>query len=135
MDIDFGEYNLSSAKDRICKEKVCELLSKTYWANKRSREIIMKSIENSICIGIYKNTKMVGFARIVTDYATMYWLCDVVIDEEFRGKGLGKKLIECIIEMDEIKGMYGILSTRDAQKLYAQYGFEGASENSFMHKV
>ena len=128
MESFFGEYKISNNKDLISIDRVCDLLSKSYWANKRSKERIEESIKNSICIGIYDKEKMIGFARVVTDYATMYWLCDVIIDEEYRGNGLGKKLIECITEMEELKGMFGILATRDAHGLYEKYGFKKEPE-------
>ncbi len=103
MELIFGEYKISTNKDLISLERVCDLLSKSYWANQRSKEKIKESIKNSICIGIYDTEKMIGFARIVTDYATMYWLCDVIIDEQYRGNGLGKKLIESLTQMEELK--------------------------------
>lgn len=71
-------------------------LSKTYWASNRTKETIELSIKNSICYGLYHNNEQVGFARVLTDYATMYWLCDVIIDQAHRGKGLGKKFVQCI---------------------------------------
>lgn len=119
----FGEYKFSDDKSLISIDKVYDLLSKTYWAKDRSKEITKKAIENSLCIGIYKDTEMVGFARLVTDYATMYWLADVIIDPKHRGKGLGKKLIEIVINMKEIKDCFGILATSDAFELYEKYGF------------
>ncbi len=128
MESFFGEYTISNDKDLISLDKVCDLLSKSYWANQRSKDKIKDSIKNSICVGVYDTEKMIGFARIVTDYATMYWLCDVIIDEEYRGKGLGKKLIEYITEMEALKGMLGILATRDAHGLYEKYGFQREPE-------
>lgn len=124
MKSSFGEYKISTDKELISPERVNELLHNTYWAHHRSEETIATSIENSICFGVYHHEKMVGFARVVTDYATMYWLCDVVIDPEYRGRGLGKKLIQTITEMDELKEMFGILATRDAHGLYEKYGFQ-----------
>lgn len=124
MESSFGEYKISTDKELISLERVAELLHNTYWAHHRSQETIAKSIKNSICFGVYHQQKMVGFARVVTDYATMYWLCDVVIDPEYRGRGLGKKLIQAITEMDELKEMFGILATRDAHGLYEKYGFQ-----------
>ena len=123
MESFFEEYKITNNKGLISLDRVCELLSKSYWANQRSKEKIKESIKNSICVGVYDKEKMIGFARIVTDYATMYWLCDVIIDEEYRGNGLGKKLIEYITKMEELKGMFGILATRDAHGLYEKYGF------------
>ena len=128
MEINFGEYKFSDNKKLILIDKVCELLGNTYWANNRKRETTAKAIENSICIGIYFNEVMVGFARIVTDYATMYWLCDVIIDENHQKNGLGKKLIEIITNMNELDGMFGILATRDAHGLYEKYGFYKVGE-------
>jgi GNAT superfamily N-acetyltransferase len=133
MDIDFGEFIFSDNKKMISIDKICELLGNTYWANNRKRETTIKAIENSICVGIYSKNEMVGFARIVTDHATMYWLCDVVIDQNYRKNGLGKKLIEVITEMKELDGMFGILATRDAHGLYEKYGFKKVGEK-YMRK-
>ena len=133
MDIIFGEYKFNDNKSLISINKVCELLENSYWANNRKREINIKAIENSICIGIYLKEEMVGFARLVTDYATMYWLCDVIIDENHRKNGLGKKLIEIISKMNQFEGMFGLLATRDAHGLYEKYGFKKVGEK-YMRK-
>jgi len=133
MDTNFGEYKFSDKKNLILIDKVCELLGNSYWANNRKKEITIKAIENSLCIGIYLKDEMIGFARIVTDYATMYWLCDVIIDEKHRKNGLGKKLIEIITQMKELDGMFGILATRDAHGLYEKYGFKKVGEK-YMRK-
>jgi predicted GNAT family N-acyltransferase len=133
MDVNFGEYKFSDNKHLISTDKVCELLGNTYWANNRKREITIKAIENSICIGIYLKEEMIGFARIVTDYATMYWLCDVIIDEKHRKNSLGKKLMEIITQMKELDGMFGILATSDAHGLYEKYGFKKVGEK-FMRR-
>src|SRR5215470_4501102 len=121
MDIKFGDYLLNNNKELISIDKLCELLGKSYWANNRKRETTIKAIENSICVGIYLKEEMVGFARVVTDYATMYWLADVIIDEKHQKNGLGKKLMESITGMEELKGTFGLLATRDAQGLYEKY--------------
>jgi len=134
VDIYFGEYKFSDNKSLISIDKVCELLGKSYWANNRKRETTVKAIENSICIGIYLKEELIGFARIVTDYATMYWLCDVIIDTQYRKNGLGTKLIEIITKMKELDGMFGILATRDAQKLYEKYGFKKVDAEKYMRK-
>jgi predicted GNAT family N-acyltransferase len=133
MDTNFGEYKFSDNKSLISIDKVCELLGNSYWANNRKKEVTIKAIENSLCIGIYLKDEMIGFARIVTDYATMYWLCDVIIDEKYRKNGLGTKLIEIITKMKELDGMFGILATSDAHGLYEKYGFKKVSEK-FMRK-
>jgi len=134
MDIKFGKYKFSDNKSLISINKVCELLDKSYWANNRKKETTIKAIENSICIGIYFEEEMVGFARLVTDNATMYWLCDVIIDKKHRKNGLGKKLIEIITNMDELNDMFGILATRDAQGLYEKYGFKKVDGEKYMRR-
>jgi GNAT superfamily N-acetyltransferase len=128
MDFIYGEYLISDNKDLLDLPTIKGFLARSYWANKRSDERIMKSIDSSICFGIYKEEKQVGFTRIVTDDSTMYWLCDVYIHEEYRGQGLGKKLIEVITQSDRFKDLMGLLGTRDAHELYEQYQFNRNSE-------
>ena len=128
-----GEYKISNDKSLLSVEQICELLSKSYWASKRSREVIEKSIENSICYGVYHIEKQIGYGRVITDYATTYYICDVILDEKHRGKGLGKKLIECMIEFDDVCSGLGILATKDAHGLYEQYGFKKEG-NRFMSR-
>lgn len=118
-----AEYLISNDKSLLSVDRIYELLSKSYWANARTKETIAHSIQNSICYGVYFGNKQVGFARVVTDYATMYWICDVIIDEVYRGKGLGKKLVGQIANSEELKGLRGILGTRDAHGLYGQFGY------------
>ena len=129
-----GEYKISNDKSLLSVEQICELLSKSYWASKRPRDVIEKSIENSICYGVYHIEKQIGYGRIITDYATTYYICDVILDEKHRGKGLGKKLIQCMIEFDGISGGLGILLTKDAHGLYEQYGFK-KDEKTFMRRI
>jgi predicted GNAT family N-acyltransferase len=109
-------------------------LENSYWAKNRKRESTIKAIENSICVGIYFKKEMIGFARLVTDYATMYWLGDVIINEKHRKKGLGKKLIELITKMKELDGLFGLLATKDAQELYEKYGFKKVDGEKYMRK-
>ncbi|WP_025028017.1 GNAT family N-acetyltransferase [Caldalkalibacillus mannanilyticus] len=116
-------FMISTDKSLLDIEAITEFLGKSYWANQRTQETIIKSIENSLCYGVYENGKQVGFARVVTDGVTMYWLCDVYIDERYRGVGIGKKLISTIIHSEELKNLNGILGTLDAHGLYEQYGF------------
>ncbi|WP_459481641.1 GNAT family N-acetyltransferase [Clostridium saccharoperbutylacetonicum] len=127
-------YYISKDKEKLQLDKVKDLLKQTYWAADRPEETIIKSIQNSMCYGIFENNvTQVGFARIITDYATTYYLCDVIIDKEHRGKGLGKALIEFITNDIELKNLRGLLLTKDAHGLYKQYGFERDTEK-FMQK-
>ncbi len=134
MKRDDGKYSISNDKAKLAKDWIFDSLSKSYWARGRSREAVELSIENSLCFGLYHNHRQIGFARAVTDRATMYWLCDVFVDEEYRGKGLGKKLLKFVIESPELKGMFGILGTRDAQGFYELFGFKKEPE-TFMRRT
>jgi len=99
------------------------LSEQSYWAQGRSREIVAQSISNSLCFGVYDGAQQIGFARVVTDYATFAWLCDLFIDEAYRGQGLGKRLIETVVAHSELQGLRNfILATRDAHELYRRYG-------------
>jgi N-acetylglutamate synthase-like GNAT family acetyltransferase len=125
------EFIISSDKSMIRIEDVIAMLRKSYWAAARSEEIIIKSIENSFCFGVYHNNKQIGFARMITDYATYAYLCDVIIDEEYRGQGIGKELVGYIMEHPELVDVKSLwLSTSDAHKLYEKYGFERVNDIS-----
>lgn len=106
------------------------LSQSSYWAQGRSYETVSKSIEQSLCFGVYldvqqQRLQQIGFARIVTDYTTFAWLCDVFIIDLHRGKGLGRWLLECVISYPDLQGLPRfVLATRDAHRLYEQFGFE-----------
>lgn len=119
-----GEFLLSFSKERLQTTVIEELLTQqTYWAEERSRKVIEQSIRNSVCIGIYQQGVQVAFARLVTDDATFAWLCDVIVDEDLRGRGLGKWLVEAACRYCDSRGIdMTLLATRDAQSLYASYG-------------
>jgi len=124
MEVTFKDFLISDDKGKLQIDKICKLLNNSYWAENRPKEIIEKSIANSICFGIYHYEDQIGFARCVTDYATVYWLADVVIDNEYRKRGIGKALMEVVINYEELKGCFGVLATKDAHGLYEQYGFK-----------
>jgi len=119
-----GEFIISDDKDLLDPDLIFTLLSKTYWAYDRSKEKIIKSLEKSVCFGLYKNDRQIGFARVVTDGIIFSWICDIIIQENFGGQGLGKWLMECITNHPEIKNTRQLLATRDAHSLYSKYGFK-----------
>lgn len=120
------EYSISTDRARLDLEVIHDYLSKeSYWAKGRSIETIRRSIENSVAFGVYKGTELVGFARVITDYATFAWLADVFIVDSARGHGLGKWLVEVILAHPELQGFRRwVLATKDAHELYRRYGFE-----------
>ncbi|WP_028608375.1 GNAT family N-acetyltransferase [Paenibacillus harenae] len=123
MEANSTDYVISSDKSLLQREVIHRFLQDSYWANKRPLNKINKSIETSLCYGVYHGERQIGFARVITDWATTYWLCDVVVDKDYRGKGIGKQLVEAIIHSEELKDLSGFLGTADAHGLYEQYGF------------
>ncbi|TGK12536.1 N-acetyltransferase [Leptospira fletcheri] len=119
----YNDYSISDEKSKIQAEAVIEFLSKSYWANLRPPDRTRKAIENSYCVGAFHKGEQVGFIRVVTDWATFFYLCDVYVEEGHRGKGLGKKLIETVLNSAEFEGLMGLLGTKDAHGLYEKYGF------------
>ncbi len=127
------KYKISMDKNIIDIKRITELLNLTYWAGNRKMDEMKKCIEHSECISVYAENDLIGFARIVTDYSTMFWLCDVVVDENYRGEGIGKTIMTYISELDYYKPLKGILATKDAFSLYEKYGFE-KEDVKFMSK-
>jgi GNAT superfamily N-acetyltransferase len=117
-------YRISDRKDLLDPDRVYTLLQTSYWAADRTKETVEQSIENSLCIGIYDESGQVGFARLVTDYSTVSWICDVIVHPDHRGRGLGKWLMQFLTEHSAVRSTSMILATRDAHGLYEQYGFE-----------
>ena len=120
-----GDYEISTARSRLDIDLIHNYLSnESYWASGRSREVVARSIDNSLPFGIYKDGAQVGFARIVTDYATFAWVADVFVLPEHRSRGLSKWLMEVILAHPRLQGFRRwVLSTKDAHELYERYGF------------
>ena len=119
-----GEHVISTNPAWMDVSVVHGFLSTSYWAKGIPRETIARSIENSLCFGVYRGRQQVGFARVISDYATFAYIGDVFVLETERGKGLSKWLMEVIVSTPELQGLRRwILATRDAHGLYAQHGF------------
>ncbi|MCR4818835.1 MAG: GNAT family N-acetyltransferase [Fretibacterium sp.] len=131
------DYRIVEGSDKMETKDIVRLLRMTYWADKRPIEQIEKSLHNSSCYGVYpENTdKLVGFARVISDYATTYYLCDVIIDTEYQHKGLGTALVSHITSLPEYAGLRGLLITRDAHALYQKFGFEVLNERVMVKGV
>jgi GNAT superfamily N-acetyltransferase len=120
-----GEFLVTTDPARLNIEFIHAYLTRSYWSEGISREIVERGVSTSLCFGVYEADKQVGFARVITDYATFAYLADVFIIESHRGKGLSKFLVECIVNDPRLQGLRRwILATRDAHGLYAKYGFE-----------
>ena len=120
-------YRIVHGADTMDPGDIVRLLRCTYWADQRPVEQIEKSVRNSSCYGVYlEEAGLVGFARVISDYATTYYLCDVVIDPAYRHRGLGTALVSHILSLPEYAGLRGFLVTRDAHGLYEKFGFRSA---------
>ena len=119
-------YKIVEGLEKMNTEDIARLLKMTYWADKRSMKTIEKSVSHSSCYGVYADhqKKLIGFARVISDYATFYYLCDVIIDSEYRHRGLGTALVSHIVTSPEYAKLRGFLITRDAHVLYRKFGFE-----------
>lgn len=116
-------YTLTDEAQRLDLAAVVAMLRNTYWAAERPAEVTAKSIQHSLNFGLFFGTEQVGFARVVTDHATVGYLCDVVIADAHRGKGIGKWVLTCILEHPELRGCRIDLFTKDAQEFYRAFGF------------
>ena len=123
-DLQHGEFTISTDRSLLDVAAIHEYLSqRSYWARGRGLDVVQKSIERSLCFGVYRGSEQAGFARVVTDGATFAWLCDVFIIETARGQGLGKWLLESVIDHPELRSVRRfILATQDAHELYRRYG-------------
>jgi N-acetylglutamate synthase-like GNAT family acetyltransferase len=130
-------FTVSTDRSKVDLNKVCDFLARSYWANNRKRETIMKSIEHSLCFSLFDGNVQIGFARVITDGATFAYLCDVFIDENYRGKKLGTWLLQCILEHPDVAGVRRFcLATKDAHEFYKQFGFMSLQEpKRFMEKM
>jgi GNAT superfamily N-acetyltransferase len=120
-----GDFLISTDQSRLDLKVIHEFLTNSsYWATGRSLETVKCSVENSLPFGLYQGERQVGFARVVTDYATFAWMADVFVLPEFRGKGLGTWLVEVILSHPQLQGFRRwTLATKDAHEIYRKFGF------------
>jgi GNAT superfamily N-acetyltransferase len=127
--IDIVEYHrenftISTDRARLDLNVIYEFLTNCYWAKGIPRDVVARSIAHALCIGIYDGKAQVGFARVISDFATIAYLGDVFVLESHRSRGLGKWMMECIVQHPALRGLRRwILLTRDAHRLYSQFGF------------
>lgn len=119
------DYLISTDKDKLDIAGIHGSLSReSYWALNVPEEVVRRSVEGSLCFGVYHDHAQVGFARVITDFATTAYICDVFVVRKYRGRGLSKWLMECITTLPELQGLRRwMLITRDAHSLYEQVGF------------
>jgi N-acetylglutamate synthase-like GNAT family acetyltransferase len=127
-----GRYFIDDDNNAVNLGAVHNLLRRSHWAQDRSVEIIKKSINNSLCFSLFIDNKQIGFARVLTDFATYGVILDMIIDEAHRDKGLGKWLMEIITTHDSIRNIRQVLWTSTAENLYRQFGFETTNDKPIL---
>jgi GNAT superfamily N-acetyltransferase len=122
---DLGDYEVSTDPSRIDFDRVEALIRQSYWAAQRPRDQIELAVSHSIPFGAYRKADglQVGFCRVLTDYVSFGWIADVIVDEAFRGHGIGKALMQTVVDQPELAHLPLALSTADAHGLYQQFGF------------
>jgi GNAT superfamily N-acetyltransferase len=119
------EFEISTDAARVDVAAVHSFLTNSYWAAGIPLETVAQSIQNSLCFGIYRGQDQIGFARVITDRATFAYLADVFVLAAFRGRGLAKWLMQCILSHPDLQGLRRwSLITRDAHGLYQEFGFQ-----------
>ena len=122
-----GPYSLTTNPRRFDIDAVHGALSRTgtSWARGIPKKLVAKSIEHSLCFGLFHGKQQIGFARIVTDYSTYAYLCDVYVLKKYQSRGLGKWMIEKVVDHPELQGLRRFqLVTRDAHGLYKRFGLK-----------
>jgi GNAT superfamily N-acetyltransferase len=132
-----GEYYISTDKSKLDLAVIHNFLTTSYWAAGIPVETVKKSLEHSLNFGVYEEGKQVGFARVITDYATFAYIGDVFILEDYRRQGLSKWLMQVIADYAELQGLRRwVLLTRDAHGLYRKTGFmEPVNPERYMEKI
>jgi GNAT superfamily N-acetyltransferase len=131
-----GEYEISTDRSRLDVTLIHAFLRSSYWAEGIPRDIVERSIERSLCFGAFLDGGQVGFARVISDFATFAYVADVFVLREHRGHGVAKLLMRAIVEHSELQGLRRILlATRDAHGLYAQFGFQALTHPDYFLSV
>jgi GNAT superfamily N-acetyltransferase len=119
-----GDIVVTTDTTRLDLDTIHGFLAGSYWAAGVPREVVERSIRHSICFGAFDGNGQVGFARVISDRATYAYVADVFVLPAHRGRGIGKRIMECITSHPELQNLrLWTLFTRDAHGLYRQYGF------------
>lgn len=117
-------FTLSDDQSKIDVDRVYALLGTTYWSASRSREVVEQCIDHSLCFGLFDGERQIGFVRVISDYTTTSWVSDMVVDGDYRGQGLGRWMMQCVMDHPRLQDTQFVLQTRDAHAFYARLGFE-----------
>lgn len=126
-----GHYRITTDPGALDLDAVHSFLRTTSWASGLSRTILTRAISHSLCFSLLKDQRQIGLSRVITDYATYAYLCDVYVAEAYRGQGLGRWMMRCVFDHYEIGGLKRVaLLTHSAEAFYRELGFVGAKRGS-----
>jgi GNAT superfamily N-acetyltransferase len=117
------DFTISDDRRRVDIDVVSNLLARSYWGHKRPRNVVEELIQDSLCFSLFRNGEQIGFGRVVTDYTVFSWLSDLIITEAYRGLGLGRWLMTCIVNHPRIVRTQFVLQTGSAYGLYEKFDF------------
>jgi len=131
------EFQISTDKDRLDIQKVHEEVAATYWGKGRSMEETMMTIEKSICFGMYnEKEEQMAYARMMTDGLIFTYIMDVIVFDPYKGKGLGKRLVEHILNRQDVKMVNTVaLKTMDAHSFYETLGFKRVGDSEMWMSI
>ena len=130
------DIEISFDRSRIDFRATSDVIKASYWGDSRTDEGHRRAFENSLCVGAYMDGKQMGFGRVVSDYAYFAYLADIVIWPDFRGAGIGTRLIRALLDHPELASVEGwSLRTSDAHELYARFGFVTQNDGMYMRLV
>jgi N-acetylglutamate synthase-like GNAT family acetyltransferase len=134
--MEMGRFLISTDRAKLDLDVIHKFLTGSYWAAGIPRATVARSIENSLCFGVYDDSNQIGFARVISDFATCAYVADVFILERYRERGLGKELMASIMAHPQLQGLRRwSLATRDAHGLYAQFGFTALENPSRLMEI
>lgn len=123
-----GEFLITTDPSRLDVSSVHSFLTSSWWAAGISKETVERSIQGSLCFGVYDGPRQIGFARVITDFSTYAYMCDDYILKEFRGRGLGRWLMECILGHPDLQGLRRWTLIAQEPQMYAKFGFRPLAE-------
>ena len=128
------DITISNDRSLIEFDRLATFIQNAYWGTGRTRETIRKSFDGAICFVALENNRQVGFARVITDGAILGYICDVIVFEEYRGRGISKLIMQAILDHPGLQGLEGfMLATSDAAGLYEKFGFKKVGpDNKYM---
>jgi GNAT superfamily N-acetyltransferase len=130
------QFLISTDKEKLDIQSIADMLSRSYWARGRTRAQLELALDRSLVFGLYENNRQIGLARVISDFSIFAYLCDVIVHEDYRGRGLGTWLVQIVMAYPDLQGLRRwILATRDTHELYRKFGWNGLEHPEFMMEI